>query len=277
MPGTRTGPRPGVSRSRQSRRDQKRRELSQNFLRDPAAVDRYLSMVDIAPGELVLEVGSGDGAITSAVASRCRELRAYEIDGYHAGKLAERVRDQPNVQVVTGDFLASGVPRERFAVIGNVPFSITSKVVDWCLHARTLSTATIITQLEYAKKRTGDYGRWSLRTIQTWPWFSWELRGVIPRQEFRPVPRVDAGVLRIARRDRPLIPPAKRRFYDQMVQVGFGGTGGSLYRSLAPRYGADRARAAFETAEVARDSVVAFVTPGAWLTIFASLSASAAD
>ena len=272
MPRDRSDPKHGGSRPVRSQRDHDRRALSQNFLCGASAVQRYLSMVDVAPDELVLEVGAGDGAITRAIAPQCRELRAYEIDPFHAKKLAEHVREQANVRVVTGDFLASRVPREWFAVIGNVPFSITSKVVDWCLDARTLSTATIITQLEYAKKRTGGYGRWSLRTMETWPWFSWELRGVIQRHDFRPVPRVDAGVLCIAQRTQPLLPPTKRRSYGRMVDAGFGGVGGSLYQSLAQRYPVDRVKAAFQEANVARDTVVAFVTPDEWLTIFASLS-----
>ncbi|MGH3567024.1 MAG: 23S ribosomal RNA methyltransferase Erm [Pseudonocardia sp.] len=249
--------------------------MSQNFLRGSSAVERYLSMADLAADVLVLEVGAGDGAISEVIAPRCRELHAYEIDPFHSRKLEARVRDHPNVRVVTGDVLAAVSRQEPFAVVGNVPFSITTKVVDWCLSAQTLSTATIITQLEYAKKRSGGYGRWSLRTIESWPWFSWELRGAIRRREFRPLPRVDAGVLHIARQDRPLVLPAGRAAYSRMVELGFGGVGGSLYRSLARKYPVDRA-AAFREAGAERDTVVAFVRPDAWLRIFDSLNGQVA-
>src|SRR5205823_11465676 len=108
---------------------------------------------------------------------------------------AERLGGRAGVRVEAGDFLAARPPPRPFQVVGNVPFSITSDVVGWCLVAPALRSATLITQLEYARKRTGGYGRWSLVTVRTWPVFSWELRGRIPRQRFRPVPRVDAGVL----------------------------------------------------------------------------------
>jgi 23S rRNA (adenine-N6)-dimethyltransferase len=272
MPRARQDTHHTPNRPTRSQRDHNRRVLSQNFLRDSSAVRRYLSMVEIEMDSLVLEVGAGDGAITKAIAPRCRDLHAYEIDPFHARKLAERVREHPNVRVVTGDFLVEKPPAEQFAVVGNVPFSITSKVVDWCIEARTMSTATIITQLEYAKKRTGGYGRWSLRTIETWPWVSWELRGKIPRHDFRPVPRVDAGVLHIARRHRPLVSAAKRAAYERMVELGFGGVGGSLYQSLVRRYPAGRVAAAFRDASVERDTVVAFVAPEEWLRIFELLN-----
>jgi 23S rRNA (adenine-N6)-dimethyltransferase len=272
MPRARRGPERGPSRTVVSQRDHNRRTLSQNFLRGSSAVRLYLSMMDLKVDDLVLEVGAGDGAITDAVAPLCRELHAYEIDPFYARRLEERVRNLPNVRVVEGDFLAEKAPRQPFAVIGNVPFSITSQVVNWCLDAPALSMATIITQLEYAKKRTGGYGRWSLRTIETWPWFSWELRGRIPRHEFRPAPRVDGAVLHFARRDRPLVPPTRRAAYGRMVELGFGGVGGSLYQSLARRHSADRVAAAFREAGVERDAVVAYVTPEEWLRIFELLS-----
>ena len=271
MPRPAPYPQRGEDRSGRSLRDVNRRTLSQNFLRGSSAVERYLSVVDVEPDEIVIEVGAGDGAITEAVAPRCREVVAYEIDPFHAKKLASRIRGQENVQVVVGDFLASTAPCSRFAVVGNVPFAITSKVVDWCLAARMLSTATIITQLEYAKKRTGGYGRWSLRTIETWPWFSWELLGQIPRHEFRPVPRVDAGILRLVQRDQPLLSAAKFRAYSRMVEIGFGGVGGSLHKSLLRSYPANRVETGFREAGVPRDTVVAFVTPEEWLSIFTSL------
>jgi len=272
MPRLRPDPQCGLGRAARSERDRNRRTLSQNFLRSSSAVQSYLSMVKPAYDELVIEVGAGDGAITEEIATRCSELLAFEIDVVHARKLLNRVRMHPNVRVVTGDFLASAPPEEQFAVVGNVPFSITSKVVDWCLSAKMLSTATIITQLEYAKKRTGGYGRWSLRTIETWPWYSWELRGRIPRHEFRPVPRVDAGVLHVVRRAQPLVPAGKSVAYGQLVEIGFGGVGGTLYKSLSRRYPAGRVAAAFQEAGVGREAVVAFVRPDEWLAISAVLS-----
>jgi 23S rRNA (adenine-N6)-dimethyltransferase len=272
MPRARRDPVRGSSHTAACQRDHNRRTLSQNFLRGSSAVRLYLSMVALEVDSLVLEVGAGDGAITEVVAPMCRELRAYEIDPFHARKLEARLGHYPNVRVVVGDFLAAKPPRERFAVIGNVPFSITSQVINWCLTAPALSTATIITQLEYAKKRTGGYGRWSLRTIETWPWFSWELRGLIPRHEFRPAPRIDGAVLYLARRDRPLVPPARRAAYGRMVELGFGGVGGSLYQSLARRHPTGKVAAAFREAGVDRDAVVAYVTPEEWLRIFELLS-----
>ena len=104
-----------------------------------------------------------------------------------------------------------------------------------------MTSATLITQLEYARKRTGAYGRWSLLTVSTWPQVQWELRGTIGRDQFRPVPRVDAGILRLARRPRAArSPPRGWPPTSGWSGTGFSGVGGSLLASLRREYPADR-------------------------------------
>ncbi|WP_405793499.1 ErmE/ErmH/ErmO/ErmR family 23S rRNA (adenine(2058)-N(6))-methyltransferase [Streptomyces sp. NBC_01506] len=259
-----------MARSQQHRRS---RTLSQNFLTDRATAARVVRAARPDPAGLLLEVGPGKGALTTALAPHCRELRAYEIDAGLVPELRSTFAAAPHVRVYERDFVTVRPPREPFAVVGNVPFSRTADIVDWCLRAPALTDATLITQLEYARKRTGDFGRWSLRTVETWPYVEWLLLGRVGRREFRPVPRVDAAILRLERRPRPLLPTAQLADYRRLVEVGFSGVGGSLYASLR-RAGHARRRldAAFETAGVDRTAIVAFVPPAAWLTLHLKLN-----
>jgi 23S rRNA (adenine-N6)-dimethyltransferase len=139
-------------------------------------------------------------------------------------------------------------------------------VVDWCLAAGSMTTATLLVQWEYARKRTGDYGRWSRLTIATWPVIGWRLAGRIPRTAFRPVPRVDGGVLQLTRRVLPLVPASVMSAYEQMVGVGFRGIGGSLQASLERRYRG--VASAFRAARIPPDRPVGEVWPEQWLTVF---------
>ncbi|MFC4060835.1 ribosomal RNA small subunit methyltransferase A [Planomonospora corallina] len=286
-------------------RDRDRRVLSQNFLADPEAV----ALVVAATGshDLVLEPGAGEGVLTRALAGTCGQVVGYEIDPLLAGKLAARTSGDGRVRVVRGDFLAARAPREPFAVAGNIPYAITSKIVDWCLRAPALTSATLVTQLEYARKRTGDFGRWSMLTVLTWPWYRWELVGRIGREAFRPVPAVDSAILRIERRTavsgravpgeavsgrvvpgealpgkavpgvalsgraEPWETGADLPGYRDFVEYGFTGLGGSLYATLRLRYSADRVEAAFATADVDPDAVVAHVHPDRWRVLYEHL------
>lgn len=215
------------------------------------------------PSGLVLEPGVGEGVLTVALAQAGAEVVGYEIDPL----LAARAKAKTGLNIIRGDFLRIRPPDRPFAVVGSIPYSITSKIVDWCLRAPRLTSATLITQLEYARKRSGDFGRWTLVTVKSWPWFSWRMLGTIDRESFRPVPAVDSAILRIERRPEPLVDD--RRAWSELVELGFSGVGGSLHASLSRRYaGAD---AAFERAGVARDAVVAHVHPDQWVALFDSL------
>ncbi|MGP3774913.1 ErmE/ErmH/ErmO/ErmR family 23S rRNA (adenine(2058)-N(6))-methyltransferase [Streptomyces sp. SDT5-1] len=250
------------------------RALSQNFLADHAVARRFarLAVPDLDPTTpLLIEVGAGKGALTEPLARRAPELVAYEIDGRLVEGLRRRFAGRHHVRVRHADFLAARPPRTPFAVAGNVPFSRTADVVDWCLRADRLTSATLLTQLEYARKRTGDYGSWTRLTVLTWPYVEWRLLGRVPRTAFHPAPRVDAGVLRIDRRTRPLITRAEHRAYERLVTLGFSGVGGSLRASLSRAHPRRRVDAALRAAGIPSGALVGQAAPGQWLRLWEAL------
>ncbi|MDO3648151.1 23S ribosomal RNA methyltransferase Erm [Nocardia mangyaensis] len=242
-------------------RDRARRTLSQNFLVDPTVVDAMLAVAE--PSGKVLEPGAGEGILTWALAEHGAQVTAYEIDPLLANRLTARARADSRIQVVRGDFTKAKAPRTPFAVVGNIPYSATAAIVSWCLTTPTLTSATLLTQREYARKRTGDYGRWSLLTATTWPWFTWELRGSVPRTSFRPIPSVDSAILRITRRPNPLV--QRHDSYVDLVRTAFSGIGGTVRASLHTRYqGVDKA---LMSVGIANDTVVAHVHPDQWVAL----------
>ncbi|MGX1911336.1 ErmE/ErmH/ErmO/ErmR family 23S rRNA (adenine(2058)-N(6))-methyltransferase [Streptomyces phaeochromogenes] len=243
------------------------RALSQNFLTDRATADRFARLAVPRPQNppLVLEVGAGKGALTEVLAPRCQKLLAYEIDPRLVPALRARFSGTPQVRVIGGDFLAARPPGGPFSVAGNVPFSRTADVVDWCLRAPGLTDATLLTQLEYARKRTGDYGSWTLLTIRTWPRYEWRFLGRVTRARFRPVPRVDAGIVRIERRRTPLLGRTSYDDWRHLVELGFSGVGGSLHASLRRAHPRRRVDAAFRAARLDPRVLVGEVPPEQWL------------
>ncbi|MFD0662402.1 ErmE/ErmH/ErmO/ErmR family 23S rRNA (adenine(2058)-N(6))-methyltransferase [Thermocatellispora tengchongensis] len=246
--------------------------MSQNFLTDPHEIARILHAARPRPGTLILEPGAGEGSLTRALARRAGKVIAYELDPRLADRLAHATRDDDRIHIVRADFTTAHPPRHPFAVVGNIPYSATARIVRWCLQAPTLTSATLVTQLEYARKRTGDYGRWTRLTVTTWPRHTWHLHGRIDRHSFRPIPKVDSAILRIQRRPADLLPPAALRGYHDLVALGFTGTGGTLRASLTRRYPARRVDAAFRAAGLDPATVVAYVHPDQWLTLYHHLT-----
>ncbi|MCM6774927.1 rRNA adenine N-6-methyltransferase family protein [Nocardia sp. CDC159] len=142
----------------------------------------------------------------------------------------------------------------------------------WCLAAPGLTSATLVTQLEFARKHSGDYGRWSKLTVGEWPWTALRLGPKIARTSFHPVPRVDAAVLHLERRATPLLPGATRADYRALVEIGFAGTGGCLTASLRRRFPAKAVRRACAAAGIPEGVPVGYVPPDAWVILFRYLA-----
>jgi 23S rRNA (adenine-N6)-dimethyltransferase len=173
--------------------------------------------------------------------------------------------------VVHGDFLHARPPREPFAVVGNIPYSRTSDIVSWCLRAPALTSATLVTQLEYARKRTGGYGRWTLRTVASWPEYEWRLLGRVARREFVPVPATDSAVVRLDHRPVPLLSRQFLAAYRDFVTHAFSGVGGSAHAALGRRYRAHAVRSAFRRHGIDPALPCGLLTPGQWLALFGEL------
>lgn len=251
-----------------TQQDRNRRAFGQNFLRDRDSITWIAESAELTPDLPVIEAGPGEGLLTEALAQRSRGVTAYEIDPKFAATLRKRFADTSDVDIVPGDFLDSEPPGEPFAFVGAIPYGITSAIVDWCLDAPAIVSATMVTQLEFARKRTGEYGRWSKLTVLTWPRFEWEFVGKIDRRLFRPVPKVDSAILRLRRRQPELLTGARLGRYEDVVELGFTGIGGTLGASLQRSFPRRRVAAALEHAEIAQDTVVAFVHPDQWLLLF---------
>jgi 23S rRNA (adenine-N6)-dimethyltransferase len=270
-------PRPGPdrrgdrSRSSNETPGGRRRILSQNFLADPRAAAGFVEACELSGTDHAVEIGAGAGSLTALIAPRVATLIAYEPDVHLAERFNRAVAGLDNVSLVHADVLTESLPAETSTLVGNIPFGRTADIVRWTLDQQ-VESATYITQLEYARKRTGHRGRWSQLTIESWPWLGWELGPRISRTAFRPVPAVDAAVLRLTFRKRPLLSSEQLRTYQAIVSTGFKGVGGTLFKSLQALYRAGELGAAFGSAGLDRDVVVAFVPPEAWLTLAAELS-----
>lgn len=250
----------------------RRKTLSQNFLHDSAAVHRIIRAGALRPDALVVEPGAGQGALTRHLATGGRRVIAYEIDPRLAAQLARRLGERPGLRLVQGDFLRARAPREPFAVLGNIPYSRTTDIVRWCLGSARLTSATLLTQYEYAAKAGGSYRRWPLLTVSTWPEFEWRRLARVDRRSFTPVPRTDSAVLRLERRTSPLLPSRLMPAYRDFVAHGFTGVGGSLAATLSRRHRTARVRTAFARAGAETSAPVGLVSPQQWLTLFAELS-----
>ncbi|MGK8488669.1 23S ribosomal RNA methyltransferase Erm [Nocardia asiatica] len=250
-----------------------RKRLSQNFLTDARAARSIVRASGVTGDDLVLEIGPGDGMLTRQLLGAAGRVRAYEKDPRYAALLHRRYADDPRIRLYHQDFRTVRPPNEPFAVVANVPFAITTDIVRWCLSARQLTSATLLTQLEFARKHSGAYGRWTKLTVGHWPTTVVELGARVDRHCFHPVPQVDAAVLRLRNRPVPLLPRERFGDYRRVVELGFSGVGGSVAASLRREFPAHVVRSACAAAGIPLGQPVGLVSPDRWLTLYRALRA----
>lgn len=192
-------------------RDQRRRSHGQNFLARPSVVQELLARADLRPGDRVLELGAGTGALTLPLATAGARVTAVERDGVWAARLRRRVRDaglQERVAVVEADLRRLRLPPPPYRVVSNIPFGLTTKVLRLLLDDPEAGPdrADLLVQREVAVKRCHEPPT-TLRSAAWAPWWSFELGPVVPRQAFRPVPGVDGAWLVVRKRRPPVLPP----------------------------------------------------------------------
>jgi 23S rRNA (adenine-N6)-dimethyltransferase len=210
-----------VSANRRTGRDERRRSLGQNFLQADLAAD-LVEAIDVAPGELIVEPGAGNGAIALALARRGADVIAVELDPAWVRRLRDRSRASSpgRIRVIHGDFLSVRLPSRPYRVIGCPPFGQSTALLRRLLEHEggRLERVDLILQWEVARKRAAHPPTTLLSTVWA-PWWEFLLGDRIPASRFRPVPRVDGGLLTARRRDPPLLPLAMAAPYADFVSA----------------------------------------------------------
>jgi 23S rRNA (adenine-N6)-dimethyltransferase len=170
--------------------------------------------------------------LTESLAARARSVVALELDPELAASLSRRFATR-NVEVVEIDVLRFAWPAQEFRAFGNIPFGITTDLLRALLAAPSLHRADLIVQWEVAVKRS--LPRPGNQLNLSWgPWWTFAADLYLGRHCFRPVPAVDAGVLRIERRRPPLLPASAQEEFRRFVRLGYAKASLPVRRSLRP-------------------------------------------
>ena len=186
-----------------------RKRFGQHFLADGAVIDAIVDAIDPQPGEALVEIGPGLGAMTGPLLARCRQLTVIELDR----DLAARLRGRDGLNVIESDVLkvdftalaqAAGRP---LRVVGNLPYNISTPIlfhllgaVDHVADQHFMLQKEVVVRMA-AAPGSKDYGR--LTVMLQWRYAIEDVLDV-PPAAFEPPPRVDSAVVRM----QPLRAPA---------------------------------------------------------------------
>lgn len=196
---------------------------SQNFLRKPELVNELIKKSSLHKDDTVLEIGSGKGIITEALAKSVKSVIAIEADTGLYNELGEKLRQFSNVKIHNSDFLQFDLPKGQYKIFSNIPFNITAEIIKKIVGTKNAPEYSyLIVQEEAAKKYAGQpYGNETLFSVLNKPWFSFGVTHKFRRTDFNPVPKVDTVLLSIQKLVQPLIQPNQAVQYKDFVTYGF--------------------------------------------------------
>lgn len=197
---------------------------SQNFLRSPKLVASLIEKSSINPDDLVYEIGPGKGIITEQLAQRCKRVIAVEKDPELASQLGQKFAQNHKIEIHHGDFLDYQLPQERYKVFSNIPFIITADIIRKLTEAKTPpKDSYLIIQKEAAEKFMGiPYApKENLASLLIKPWFELSVVHHFRRTDFIPEPSVDTVLLRLQRREEPLVENRNAQLYRDFIVYGF--------------------------------------------------------
>lgn len=221
-----------------------KRRLGQHFLFDPRILARIADALEAKPSDTVLEIGPGPGGLTTALAQRAGRVVAIEKDRELAAELRRRL---PRITLVEGDALDADwrqVAGPDFLLAGNIPYHITSPLIDKALEPPMPRRVVFLVQKEVADRvvaapGTADYGALSVGVQAVAE--AERLFGV-PAGAFRPRPQVDSAVLRLRPAAAPLVGADSRAGFRRLVVGLFGFRRKQLLRGVRHLTGWDAGR-----------------------------------
>lgn len=213
----------------------------QNFLIDLNLQQVIVDAADLSPLDVVLEIGTGTGALTALMAKRAGAVITVEIDGHLFELASELLLDFENVTMLKHDALKnknqfdprvldaignelSKAPERRLKLVANLPYNIATPVLSnllSCPHVPHSMVATIQKEVGdriVARPKTKDYGAlsvWMQCQADT------EIVRIMPPSVFWPPPKVDSAIVRIVVNEQRRAAVPDLRYFHQFVKAIF--------------------------------------------------------
>ena len=226
-----------------------KKSFGQNFLTDTNILQKIVDTADIDKNVNVIEIGPGIGALTEFLAENAAEVMAFEIDDRLVPILEDTLRDHDNVKVINEDVLKADLqtrvkefenPNLPIKVVANLPYYITTPILMHLIESKIpFAEFVVMMQKEVADRisaepNTKAYGSLSI-AVQYY--MTAKVAFVVPRTVFVPAPNVDSAILKMTRREQPLVEVKDEDFFFRVSKISFVHRRKTLWNNLTSHFG----------------------------------------
>ena len=235
-----------------------RKGLGQHFLIDDEVLKLVTSAAELAPTDVVMEIGPGLGVLTKELARQAGWVVAIELDNKLAAILKQTLASFNNVTIVNDDILSiapEALLQEQkvrfppaisspfsYKVVANLPYYITSPALRHFLEASVKPQMMVVmVQKEVAEVIVAEPGRMSLLSISVQFYGEPRIVSYVPARCFYPAPEVDSAILRVKLYPEPAVAVADKDSFFELVRAGFTASRKQIGNSLAQGLGLSKA------------------------------------
>lgn len=179
----------------------------QHLLHNKKLLNEIVDLASISTKDTVLELGAGKGALTTILNQRAGKVLAVEYDLKFIDILKRKTHQKLNTKIIHQDIMKIQLPKGKFVVVSNIPYSITTPIMKMLLNnpSNGFQRGVIVMEKGAAKRFTAK----SIKNAYVLAWRMWfdihYFKGV-SRDHFSPPPRVDSAIIKITRKKEPMIP-----------------------------------------------------------------------
>lgn len=226
-----------------------KKSFGQNFLTDTNILQKIVDTAEIDKNVNVIEIGPGIGALTEFLAENAAEVMAFEIDERLVPILEDTLRDHDNIKVINEDVLKVDLqtrvkefknPNLPIKVVANLPYYITTPILMHLIESKIpFAEFVVMMQKEVADRisaepNTKAYGSLSI-AVQYY--MTAKVAFVVPRTVFVPAPNVDSAILKMTRREQPLVEVKDEDFFFRVSKISFVHRRKTLWNNLTSHFG----------------------------------------
>lgn len=178
----------------------KRHIFGQHFLVDESTLSYIVDLAEIDNGAKVLEVGTGKGDLTKYIARKAAYVKTVELDKILYIEAKTRLSSYKNVECIQGNILYMD-DLGADIIISNLPYSISGRFIEW-LSGQGCCRAVIVLQQDFVDKLTQGPGMKKYGPVSVLSQFCFRITkgGSVPRESFRPHPKVSSCIVKFERR-----------------------------------------------------------------------------
>jgi 16S rRNA (adenine1518-N6/adenine1519-N6)-dimethyltransferase len=205
-----------------------RKRLGQHFLVDPQVLQRIIKAAELEPDDLVIEIGSGLGVVTSELAKQAHHVIAVEIDKELVRICKDVLYSFSNISFESKDILKTDLARltlgRNYKVVGNLPYYITAPIIEQILEARDKAElAVLMVQKEVAERMAASPGSKKYGSFSIFVQFYSEvkLRSLVSKSSFYPWPEVGSAIVTLRPYQLPKYNVKSRKMFFDLVHAAF--------------------------------------------------------